>query len=531
MRILLAVIAAVCLAAAVPSSVRAQAISCASLTTGPYANFGSFRPFPASHPFNTDISDAPADPTATAAYLTDWAAGHIHPDTSTPYNIVDSNVTRPVTITYPSTAYTSQSDITPQPLDQNTLIEGNPADCSAVSSDQHTLVIDKATCTLYENAVTQRCKGAFTVNSSTAIWDLTSIERRPYGFTSADAAGLPILPLVVRYDEVAAGAVNHALRMTFTQTRIGHDGPFFVDPATHGAGDCCYGSSLVMGNRLRLKASFDVSSFSPAAQTILNAMKHYGVFVADNGYTGAFQIANDPRWGDGTDLAALATVSLSNFEVLTSGPVYATNAAATGPSPTITNLAATASTGPGTAVTLTWQQTGSSYDYIEEAGPARNGTLLVAPQVTTTYDLVSSNQFGRASGSITVTVPPAVVPPPVTTPPAGTWIKAGNEGDTFGVPAGAVVRYGSGTSFDPVRTFTTATTFVASNSFFGADPLKGTVKELDVENSLAGVTRNGTPLAPATGTGTPTTATTTVTFTCTASVTSAGQPTVSCTQQ
>ena len=150
---------------------------------------------------------------------------------------------------------------------------------------------------------------------SGAIFDLSSDALRPAGWTSADAAGLPIFPGLVRYDEVAAGNIAHALRMTCPRTRSG-----YVSPARHQAGNGTDASLPPMGARFRLKASVDISGFSPQLQVILTAMKKYGLFLADNGSPFYISGAPDSRWND-DDLHNLSKLHGSDFEVVQLGSV------------------------------------------------------------------------------------------------------------------------------------------------------------------------------------------------------------------
>jgi len=266
-------------------------------------------------------------------------------------------------------------------------------------------VIDRKTCMLYETFNTHRCNGKWSA-SSEAIWDLTRFEKRPYGWGSADAAGLPILPGLVRYDEVASGAINHALRFTMAQTRSDANGGYFVEPAVHAAGN---NSSTynVMGMRIRLKASFDISKFSKTNQVILTAMKKYGVILADNGSNLFFQGVPDSRWND-SDLAQLGAISGLNFEVVQMTPKWPGWDSATAPksaAPVILSFTASASTvTAGTHVTLAWNTSNDSYAFIDKLGGVRGSSLTVAPMATTTYTLYSTNQYGRSKKSVTVTV-------------------------------------------------------------------------------------------------------------------------------
>ena len=380
--------------------------SCGNMSTGNGASLNGYVPFPASNAWNTNIASAPLDPNS-ATIIAALTGSKLHPDFSNivdgnygiPYVVVDSSVTPPVPVTM--TTYQSESDITLYPIPLTAPIEGFPPACT-INGDNHLLVIDKNKCWLYETWQTQICNGTWSAANG-AIWDLTSTEHRPYGWTSADAAGLPIFPGLVRYDEVAAGAINHAFRMTLAQTKSDSNGGYFVPPATHAAGNNS-GTDNIMGMRLRLKASFDISGFSAANQVILTAMKNYGMIVADNGSNMYFQGAPDANWDD-NDLNALKAIDASNFDVVQMGTQYDAATAPTGPVPTISSFTASQTTvAAGTAVTLTWTVSNDSYDYIDAVGPVRGGTQTVTPAVTTTYTLNSTNQYGRATMTVTVNV-------------------------------------------------------------------------------------------------------------------------------
>jgi hypothetical protein len=156
--------------------------------------------------------------------------------------------------------------------------------------------------------------------------------------------------------------------------------------------------------RLRLKASFDISGFSAANQAILTAMKNYGMIVADNGSNMYFQGAPDARWDD-NDLDALKAIDASNFDVVQMGTEYDASTAPTGAAPTISSFTASQTTvTAGTPVILSWTVSNDSYDYIDAVGPVRAGTQTVTPAATTIYTLYSTNQFGRATKSVTVNV-------------------------------------------------------------------------------------------------------------------------------
>ena len=379
---------------------------CGNMSTGNGASLNGYVPFPSTNLWNTNIASAAIDPNS-AAIIAALTGSNLHPDFSNvvdgnygiPYVVVDSSVTPGVTVTM--TTYQSESDITLYPIPITAPIEGFPPTCST-TGDNHLLVIDKNKCWLYETWQTQLCNGAWRAANG-AIWDLTSTEHRPYGWTSADAAGLPIFPGLVRYDEVAAGVINHAFRMTVAQTKSDANGGYFVAPATHAAGNNS-STNNIMGMRLRLKASFDISGFSAANQVILTAMKNYGMIVADNGSNMFFQGAPDARWDD-NDLDALKAIDASSFDVVQMATAYDDATAPTGAPPTISSFTASQTTvAAGAPVTLSWSVTNDSYDFIDVVGPVRGGSQIVTPAATTTYTLNSTNQYGRSTMSVTVNV-------------------------------------------------------------------------------------------------------------------------------
>ena len=390
--------------------------SCAGMSTGDNASLNGFLPFTATTAWNTDISSAPLDPNNAAITSAAGFAGlHLHHDWSSvaggnygiPYVVVDSSTTPLVPISVVD--YASESDVALAPFPITAPIEGSPADCDGwpdtYIGDSHVLVLDRHACMLYETFNTHRCNGAWSASSET-IWDLKNYDRRPWGWTSADAAGLPIFPGLVRYDEVAAGAINHAIRFTMQQTKNDANGGYFVEPASHAAGTV-YGVSNVMGMRIRLKASFDISGFSAANQIILTAMKKYGMILADNGSYFYFQGVPDPRWND-DDLHNLDSIQSSNFEVVQMTPAfpgYDANTAPTGEPPTINSFTSSASSvAAGTPVTLTWNTSNDSYDFIDVLGGVSGGSVTTTPTATTTYTLNATNQYGRTTMQVAVVV-------------------------------------------------------------------------------------------------------------------------------
>lgn len=393
-----------------------SATACSQMSTGDNASLNGFVPFPTTSAWNTDISQAPLDPNNTTITTASGFTGlHLHHDFSSvaggnygiPYVVVDSSTTPLVPINV--VAYASESDVAQAPYPITAPVEGSPADCTGgpgdYIGDQHVLVLDRNACMLYETFNTVRCRGTWNSDSET-IWDLQNYEQRPWGWTSADAAGLPIFPGLVRYDEVAAGAINHAIRFTMEHTKNDANGGYFVEPASHAAGTD-YGVSNVMGMRIRLKASFDISSYSAANQVILTAMKKYGMILADNGGYFYFQGVPDPRWDD-NDLVNLDSIGSENFEVVQMTPTYPGYDDATAPAgapPTINSFSASStSVTSGTSVTLSWDTSNDSYDFIDVLGGVRGGSVSVTPTATTTYTLNATNQYGRATKTVTVTV-------------------------------------------------------------------------------------------------------------------------------
>jgi hypothetical protein len=390
--------------------------SCANMSTGADASLNGFVPFPSTNAWNTDISSAPLDPNNYAITSAAGFAGlHLHHDFSSvaggnygiPYVVVDSSSTPLVPINVID--YADESDVALAPYPLNAPIEGAPADCDGwpdtYVGDAHVLVLDRHACMLYETFNTHRCDGAWNASSET-IWDLQNYDQRPWGWTSADAAGLPIFPGLVRYDEVASGAINHAIRFTMQVTKNDANDGYFVEPASHAAG-VYWGVSNVMGMRVRLNAAFDISGYSATNQVILTAMKKYGMILADNGGYFFFQGVADARWDD-DDLLNLDAIQSSNFEVVQMTPAWPgwdSATAPTGPPPTINSFTASASTvAAGTPVTLTWDTSNDSYDFIDELGGVRGGSVTTAPTATTTYTLNATNQYGRSTAQVTVTV-------------------------------------------------------------------------------------------------------------------------------
>ena len=267
--------------------------------------------FPADNVWNRDISGLPVDTAHSDAYVNSIGASlPLHPDFGSrkigiPYAVVpDLQPGVPITFT----AYGDESDAGPYPVP--------PSAPRERGSDHHVLVVQTGpgpsdSCKLYELfAARRRHGGAYWKAASGAFWDLGSNALRTAGYTSADAAGLPILPGLVRHDEVQKGAIDHALRFTAPRTQMAD-----VWPARHYASSDTDPSLPPMGARFRLKAEVDISHFSATNQILLTALKTYGMFVADNGGAWFVTGAPDPGWDNG-DLHLLTAIHGSDFEAV-----------------------------------------------------------------------------------------------------------------------------------------------------------------------------------------------------------------------
>ncbi len=284
------------------------------------------------------------------------------------------------------------------PIPANAEIEGYPK--AGGAGDKHVLVLDRDNCFLYELYKGKLQSDASWTAGSGAVWDLRKDSQRPYTWTSADAAGLPIFPGLVRYDEVANGAIRHALRFTLPHTIAA-----IVPPAKHWAANSTETYAAPMGMRLRLHADFDISSYSPQNQVILTALKTYGMILADNGSALYITGAPDKQWSN-TDLHSLDGVTAADFDVLDESPLYTSANIPTGAAPTISSFTASpAIIRSGASSLLSWSGTGGSYDIVSpEIGAVRGSAAIVKPTTTTTYTLYSTNQFGRTKAKVTVQV-------------------------------------------------------------------------------------------------------------------------------
>ena len=374
------------------------------MSTGQGASLNGFRPFTSANLWNQDISGSPVDTNSDAMINFIGPSIGLHPDFGAgqyqgsdmgiPYVIVGGSQA-PVAINF--TAYGDESDPGPMPVPATASIEGDP---NPGNGDRHVLVLDNSSCFLYElYSSYPNPDGSWNVGSA-AVWDLTADEQRPWTWTSADAAGLPIFPGLARYDEVAAGQIQHALRFTLPQSQAA-----FIPPASHWAATSSNPLVAPMGMRLRLKSSFDVSGFSTNVQVILNALKKYGMIMADNGSAMYISGAPDDRWNN-DDLHNLGQVTASSFEVVQMSPVYTASNVPQGAAPTISSFTASSSTiSAGQSVSLSWNVSGASYLIVSPGmGAVRGTTTNVTPPQTKTYTLYATNQYGRTIATVTVTV-------------------------------------------------------------------------------------------------------------------------------
>jgi hypothetical protein len=400
--------------------------SCSQMGIGQGASLNGFIPFPVADPINQDISSLPVSSDSSAIIGALGSTG-LHPDFGAgtydgvkmgqSYEVVGPQALVPINYTQ----YGSQSDPGPMPIPANAPVEGGVS-----YGDRHVFILSQSNCFLYElwTAVLQS-DGSWDAGAG-AVWDLLNDNARPYTWTSADAAGLPMFPLLVRYDEVAAGAIHHAVRFTLSHTRDA-----FIAPATHQASSNTAIADAPMGTRFRLKASYDISGFTPQAKIVLQALKTYGMIVADNGSNMFIQGTNDSRWNN-DDLHHISSVPASAFEVVNTGPIWTYTTLPHGDAPVISSLTSTASSSgsptggaasstktssttqtitestavtSGTAVTISWETTGASYFVLTPGvGAVRGNSAVVKPTQTTTYTLYANNHFGSTTKSITITV-------------------------------------------------------------------------------------------------------------------------------
>lgn len=373
------------------------------MSLGRGASLNGFIPFPVDSAWNQDISTAAVDPNSANIINLIGATTTLHPDFGSglyagqtigiPYVVVSGSPF--VNIKYTESG--SESDPGPMPVPKTAPIEGYP---NPGNGDRHVLVLDRDNCWLYELYSSYLQKNGSWDAGSAAVWDLLNDEQRPYTWTSADAAGLSIFPGLARYDEVASGQIQHALRFTLQDSLEA-----FTPPASHWAATSTNTYAAPMGMRMRLKSSFDISSYPPQAQVVLNALQKYGMIMADNGSN--LYISGDPdnRWNN-NDLGTFKQVPASAFDVILISPLFTPSNVPTGPTPKITSFTANPTTiSAGQPVTLSWTVTGASYFVVSpQVGAIRGNSVVVMPAATTTYMLYGTNEYGRSTRAVKVTV-------------------------------------------------------------------------------------------------------------------------------
>jgi hypothetical protein len=273
--------------------------------------------FPPTHPLNRDISNDPIDPNSNAiltligkqtSLFADFGSGTWEGSPiGIPYVVVKANEPL-ININYVD--FGDESDPGPFPIPFTAPIEGNG------EGDAHVLCVDVANGMLYELYQAKRANGAWSAASG-AKYNLNAVEYRPAGWTSADAAGLPIFPCLVRYPEVQKGVIDHAIRFTLARNVI-YQG--YVNPARHLVSGTTNSNQLPFGGRLRLKANYDISGFSATNQVILTALKKYGLILADVGSSMFINGAPNESW-DNDDLKGLKVVKASDFDVIELGTI------------------------------------------------------------------------------------------------------------------------------------------------------------------------------------------------------------------
>ena len=268
--------------------------------------------FPATSVWNQPVDKLPVAKDSAALIRSIGLDSPVHPDFGSglydgqrigiPYVVVSGTTPK----AKPKFEYADESDRGPYPIPANVPIEGDP---HPDGGDRHALIVDRSTCTLYELYAHQKTAGGWSAGSG-AIWNLRSNALRPAGWTSADAAGLPIFPGLARYDEDAAGSIDHALRFTAPDTRRA-----YIYPARHYASSSTSPDLPPMGLRVRLRASVNISRFPPQVRVILVALKKYGMILADNGSPWYISGAPDPRWSN-EQLHTLGELTGADFEVV-----------------------------------------------------------------------------------------------------------------------------------------------------------------------------------------------------------------------
>ncbi len=424
----------------------------ASLAVAQPPTVGNCTVLPADNIWNTRIDQLPVHPSSSTWVSTIGSTAHLHPDFGSglyqgaPIGI--PFVTVPGTQTkYPATfTYQSESDPGPYAIPLNAPIEGG----SSSTGDRHVISVDTTNCILYEIYAAYPQTSSWQGGSG-AIFNLLSDALRPSTWTSADAAGLPIFPGLVRYDEIAAGQIHHAIRFTVPQTQ-----DMFVWPARHEASSKTSATYPPMGTRFRLKASFDISGYSAVNQIILTALKQYGMMLADNGSSWYISGAPDDRWNN-DDLHLLNNIAGSNFEAVDVSPLMvdpnsgqaSQNSVSVTVSPASTSVQVGATKSFSATVTgnsnqaVTWDVNGtvggnSTLGFIDSISGVYTAPAIVPSPATVTVH-ASSQAVPSVVGasSVTITGSPSVVPSAISVTPSSGSGSAQTFAFVFSDPNGA----------------------------------------------------------------------------------------------
>jgi hypothetical protein len=400
-------------------------------------SLGGCSMFPANNVWNTPVNQLPVDPNSAAYVSSIGTTRYLHPDFDStgggiPYVVVSSTQPK-VPVVFGAGA--SESDPGPYPVPANAPIEGG----ASATGDRHVLVVQSGSCVLYEMfAAYPQSNGSWQASSG-AVFNLNSNQLRPAGWTSADAAGLPILPGLVRYDEVASGVINHAIRMTAPHTR-----QQYIWPARHDASSLTGAQYPPMGQRFRLKASFDITPYPADVQVILTALKKYGAILADNGGAWYLTGAPDSRWNDdnmhklqqvlGSNLEAVDESSLmsdpNSATVLggmaTLSQVHLSASSVTGGAAVTGNQVVLSAAAPAGGVSVSLQSTNPAAASVPAAVLVPGGATSVSFNIQTsavpaaTAVTITAFYLGAATTAVLTVLPPApsaVVPSAVVVSP------------------------------------------------------------------------------------------------------------------
>jgi len=434
------------------SSIFIAFIAFAGVALAQTPTIGACTVLPANNIWNTRVDTLPVSPNSSTYVNAIGSTTGLHPDFGSgtlgggpigiPFITVPGTQTK-----YPATfTYASESDPGPYAIPLDAPIEGG----SSSTGDRHAIAVDTTNCILYELYAAYPQTSSWKAGSG-AIFNLTSNALRTAGWTSTDAAGLPVLPGLVRYDEVAAGAINHALRFTVPTTQKA-----YVWPARHYASNTTNTSYPPMGQRFRLKASFDISSYPADVQVILTALKKYGMMVADNGSAWYVSGAPDSRWNN-TTLHTLSSVPGSAFEAVDVSSLMidpnsgqAVQSGTTAP-PSISSV----TPNPLSAGNFTLTVNGSGFQ--SGATVALSGAPLSTKFVSSTQ-LTASGSTSATGSSVPVTV----------TNPDGQVSTGFNIVVTSGAPTLTSISPASGPRGATVAVTLTGTNFVAPATIYVA---------------------------------------------------------------